>query len=154
MVRGSAEALDFYVSQAKVAFLTVLEQTCNHLTDLSTLAYVGFTTDLGCFRAPQAQEVYSRVLEDEDHLAERAVSLVRAVLLYRCSSMSWHCDSWPGLLGLFASSVAQDQAKGLARLRRDWAAYKAARDLGGVSPFLGKLCKKSPFAGLVVREVA
>ena len=147
-LRAPEDVLSYYVKQAKCGFMAPLEVTVALLMDLNTLKFVGWDTSFGKYKGhtPGAVAELERILQDNDHLAQQAFSLVVNLLHYRCSSMAWHCASWPGQLALLASPDLVDQQLGLRQLRAYHRVWQEAQALAGGSILLDKLTKKSSLA--------
>ena len=125
---------------------------CALLDDIHILGIVGFQTSFGDLKKAVLAQEHERRLDDDDLLAQQAFDLTLGILKFRVGSMSWHV-SWPGLLVRFGSEVRSGQEDALEVLRRDDDCFQHAQDLVGASPFLGKMCQRSPFKTRLMSEV-
>eukprot|EP00974_Lingulodinium_polyedra_P019071 1844490-Lingulodinium_polyedra.AAC.1 len=77
--RDPESVVAYYLGAAQADFLPVLRRTCDPLTDMELLGYIGFSTEFQRFADAPASAV-EPVLELEDTLARQAWSLVVALL--------------------------------------------------------------------------
>ena len=123
---------------------------CSLVQDLPTLSYIGFDVSyaaLGPDAAAADQE-----LAPQQALAQKVLDLVFSLMYARGSSMSWHTDYWPGLLGLVTSPDPADKQACVDELVKDWQAFTdcaAQKD----SLFLKNLVRTSPFRTKPMAEV-
>eukprot|EP00974_Lingulodinium_polyedra_P104180 10082660-Lingulodinium_polyedra.AAC.1 len=68
--------------------------------------------------------------------------------------MSWHTDSWPGLLALATSPTPQVQQSCVARLTKDYQAWLERSTYKKGSQFLRNATAMSPFNTVLMKEVA
>ena len=142
-IRAPEDALAFYVEQSKFGFMQPLEDTISLLHDPLTLRHVGFTMTFSLFKKAALSDTLAAQLDAEDSLAKQAVELVVHLVRFRCSSMSWHSSTWPGLLALFASDDPGDRQSALTQLSTDWKAFKDAKSIGA-SLLVYRSCAPSP----------
>lgn len=126
-VLGSDEVKRFFAGAASGNWLNPLCETVRTMQDLQGLAKCGFKCE---FADIEGLEENSALVQFQDAEAHGMMRFMVGILHQRCASCSWHCDGWPGALGLL---VHQDQCKveqGLDKLRVATEAVEYARKSG------------------------
>ena len=89
----------------------------------------------------------------QDALAQQAMNLVVCLLEARGASMSWHSDSWPGLLALLCSPLQADVDDCLVQLDNDNLALLTCQTKAAASLFLKNMARMSPLTNAVMSDL-
>ena len=89
----------------------------------------------------------------QESLTRKAWKLALEILAQRTRSMSWHSNSWPGLLALLLSTNPEDARRCVKELVADWRVFAECKRLSTGSLFLANLCKYSVFSTRLMSEV-
>eukprot|EP00974_Lingulodinium_polyedra_P063439 6124620-Lingulodinium_polyedra.AAC.1 len=150
-VRSPQQAVTWYTEQSQGKWLETLGQVTSHLSELSSLKFMGFSCDFGSMgKKAKATDGW---VQAEDNLAHVVLELALRVLAKRSASMSWHSTGWPGLLGLLCSPHQEDVQKAIGELVDDYKTFQLATTLGKSSLFLRNLAKTSPFNTTLMQEI-
>jgi hypothetical protein len=150
-VRSLAETVNFCLQAAKGDWIATLQQTCSALQDPSLLGDIGFDMSPSAKRSKPPEQ--GPVILQERQLAERRMALVVSLLWTRGSSMSWHTDTWPGLLALLNSPSEEDKVACIEELNRDHCILLTCHTKVVGSVFYRNLCKVSPLAAKPMSEI-
>ena len=124
------------------------------LQDMGSLKFMGMDTDFGVVQSGVGTDNQRKLLEDNDLIAKQAWDLVCALTKFRLSSMSWHCNYWPGALALAGSGNLADRRACLHKLQHDLAVFEEASKVAARSTFVDKFVQESPFATTAMQEIS
>lgn len=138
----NVSAIRFFVSMSNSEWLGTCCEILSRLGDLSALQRCGFDTSI------KGLTTSSPEVLDQDAMATKAFNLAASILKHRCSSMTWHSASWPGLTALLLSDREADVARGFDLLKQSrdaflWASVgmPASREYAKRSMMNGEIMK-------------
>jgi hypothetical protein len=125
-LKSQEAVLDHYAAMADGEWHKALYPGVDAMTDLSKLAFVGFTVELPEDLRKTMAVTDSRVAY-EDGLAAIYWRVLTSVMEERCLSMHQYSSSYPQRLGALNSKNALAVERCVVDMREDWESYVACR---------------------------
>ena len=143
-MRGPEKTVEFFIGWALYSWLEPLGDMIASLADPLALGAMGISVE---FLGVEYRDLtpQSPLVVCEDIHCARAVRFASELLRTRCSSMSWHTSSYPGLLGPLLSRDRSIVDAHMELFKRHASAYEAAKEIR--RPEIARMVQRSCMRG-------